>query len=617
MSRAGTPRPPGIVSSVSELRIALCQINTRVGDLAANVDRIREAYTESEAAGADVALFPELAITGYPPEDLLLKPGFLRAGADALVDLAASLTGHCAAVVGWVEGRRPRGTEAHDATHGPWNSAAVLHGGEVVGSYRKQCLPNYAVFDEKRYFDAGSTMQPLFRIAGSDLAVTICEDIWVAGGPAEVAARHGASAVLNINASPFRSGKQAVREDTLRIRTLAAGIPIAYVNQVGGQDELIFDGGSMVMHQGELLARSPRFVECVSIVDLDLEDPDGAPLDAVTPVSGPRQRGSRRPEAGAGSEPVVGEPVVAHSPEGPQELWDALCLGTADYVRKNGFSDVVLGLSGGVDSALVAAIAADALGAAHVHVVLMPSRYSSGHSVADAGQLALNLGLDQRTIAIEDGHKAFLDMLAPSFSDTEPGLTEENLQSRIRGVLLMALSNKFGWLVLTTGNKSETAVGYSTLYGDSAGGLAVIKDLPKLDVYELCRWRNEQTDSPWIPDDILVKAPSAELRPGQTDQQSLPSYEVLDPLIQDYVDGDMSAGQLVEAGHDPDLVVRITRLVDLAEFKRRQSPPGLRLSEKAFGRDRRLPITNGYRPTLRSEGGATAQDPQSSPSTDR
>jgi NAD+ synthase (glutamine-hydrolysing) len=389
--------------------------------------------------------------------------------------------------------------------------------------------------------------------------------------------------VLNINASPFRASKQVVREQTLADRLDAAGAPIAYVNQVGGQDELVFDGGSMVFGRNGLVARAPRFVEAVSIVDVPLA-PGAQVKRPVIHVSGARSE-PRPPVQSAG---------IAESPDGPEELWRALCLGTADYVAKNGFSDVVVGLSGGVDSALVAAIAADAVGADHTHVVLMPSRYSSDHSVSDAESLADNLGIDRRTIGIEPAHDAFAGMLAESFEGLAEDLTEENLQSRIRGVLLMALSNKFGWLVLTTGNKSETAVGYSTLYGDSAGGLAVIKDVPKLTVYELCRWRNSVAEAPWIPESILEKPPSAELRPGQTDDQSLPSYEVLDPLIEDYVDGDMTAEQLVEAGHDAELVARITRLVDLAEYKRRQSPPGLRMSAKAFGRDRRLPITNQY-----------------------
>jgi NAD+ synthase (glutamine-hydrolysing) len=568
------------------LRVALCQLDTVVGDLAGNVEAILEAHEAAEAAEADVAIFPELAVTGYPPEDLLLKGGFVEEAAEAVAELASRLRGHCAAVVGWVEGRRHPGADPHDASDGPWNAAAVLHGGRVKGSYRKQCLPNYGVFDEKRYFDPGAAEQPLYVIGGVPLAITVCEDVWVGSGPASRAARRGARLVLNINASPFHAGKQAVRETALRTRVEETGVPIAYVNQVGGQDELIFDGGSMVMDHGGLLARAPRFEEGSVVLDVPLGDASPT-TGTVVQVSGPRELTRR-----IGG--LVAE--VAPSPEGPGELWRALCLGTADYTRKNGFTDVVLGLSGGVDSALVAAIAADAVGPERVHAVLMPSRFSSAHSVSDAEALADQLGLQRRTIGIEGAHAAFLEMLSPSFEGLTADLTEENLQSRIRGVVLMALSNKFGWLVLTTGNKSETAVGYSTLYGDTAGGLAVIKDLPKLAVYELCRWRNARDGVAVIPESILTKAPSAELRPDQRDDQSLPPYEVLDPLIEAYVDGDLTVDQLVEMGHDPELVRRVARLVDLAEYKRRQSPPGLRVSEKAFGRDRRLPITNAYRP---------------------
>jgi NAD+ synthase (glutamine-hydrolysing) len=546
-----------------------------------------EACRRAEAAGADVALFPELAVTGYPPEDLLLKTGFLVDNGRALERLAAQVTGHCAAVVGWVEGVRHPGADPHDPADGPWNAAAVLHGGRVVGSYRKQALPNYGVFDERRYFDPGHADQPLFRIGGVLCAVTVCEDLWVSDGPAAEAARRGAQVVLNINASPFHAGKQAQREANLASQATAGGVPIAYVNLVGGQDDLVFDGGSCAVgSSGTTLVRADRFAEAELLVDLTPSTPPvgGHVTGTVADVSSARVGG--RPALTTGCTPVV---------TGPAEVWSALALGVRDYVDKNGFREVVLGLSGGVDSALVAAIAADALGPERVHAVLMPSRFSSDHSVTDAAALSERLGIDHRVIAIESAHAAFLELLAPSFGDRPADLTEENLQSRIRGLLLMALSNKFGWLVLTTGNKSETAVGYSTLYGDTAGGLAVIKDLPKLLVYELCRWRNERAGTELIPVSILTKAPSAELRPDQRDDQSLPPYEVLDPMIESYVDGDCTVEDLVDAGADPDVVRRIARLVDLAEYKRRQSPPGIRVSEKAFGRDRRLPITNGYR----------------------
>jgi len=426
----------------------------------------------------------------------------------------------------------------------------------------------------------------------------VCEDVWVSDGPAVRSARRGAQVVLNVNASPFQAGKQLLRESMLLERQAQAGVPIVYLNLVGGQDELVFDGGSVVVDGGEIVVRAERFVESELIADVVVtqpvsnpggSEPDAAPL-AVVAVSDASKGAAER---------ALIEAVIETSPSGAGEVWAALVLGTRDYVTKNGFTDVTLGLSGGVDSALVATIAADALGPQHVHAVLMPSRYSSDHSVTDAERLVANLGLDARTIAIEPAHRAFIDMLAPSFGDLAPDLTEENLQSRIRGVLLMALSNKFGWLVLTTGNKSETAVGYSTLYGDSAGGLAVIKDLPKLLVYELCRWRNLEAGIDVIPEQILTKAPSAELRPDQRDDQSLPPYEVLDPLIDAYVDGDLTVDDLVAAGHDVDVVHRIARLVDLAEYKRRQSPPGIRVSQKAFGRDRRLPITNAAQPPAR------------------
>ncbi len=578
---SGPPNAPG------SLRVALCQLDLRVGGLSSNVEAMAAAYERAERAGCDVALFPELAICGYPPEDLLLKAGFVSDGAEALEALAARITGHCAAIVGWVDGHRRPGADPHDATDGPWNAAAVLHGGAVVGSYRKQALPNYGVFDEKRYFDPGDQDQPLYRIAGVVCAVTVCEDVWVAGGPAVRAAHRGAQVVLNVNASPFQAGKQGLREAMLVERQGEAGVPIVYLNLVGGQDELVFDGGSVVVDDGEVVARAPRFVESELVLDVDVappSEPAEAPL-AVVAVSDP-------PPAGLVAARARAEATIESSATGPEEVWDALVLGTRDYVAKNRFTDVVLGLSGGVDSALVATIAADAIGPEHVHVVLMPSRYSSDHSVSDAERLATNLGVDARTIAIEPAHAALTSLLAPSFGELPEDLTEENLQSRIRGVLLMALSNKFGWLVLTTGNKSETAVGYSTLYGDSAGGLAVIKDVPKLLVYELCRWRNHSAGTDLIPEQILTKAPSAELRPDQRDDQSLPPYEVLDPLIEAYVDGDRTVEELVDAGHDEAMVRRIARLVDLAEYKRRQSPPGIRISQKAFGRDRRLPITN-------------------------
>jgi NAD+ synthase (glutamine-hydrolysing) len=571
---------------VARLRIALCQLNTRVGDLAGNTERIVSALREAEGRGADLAVFPELAITGYPPEDLLLKPGFIADNRAALAEVAAA-TGECAAVVGFV-----------DAARDLYNAAAVCAHGEVRATYHKRELPNYAVFDEQRYFARGEMTPSLVLVGGVRVGVSICEDAFNPVGPIAVQAAGGAELVVNINASPYYANRLAERERMLATRASDASCALVYVNVVGGQDELVFDGASMVFDgNGELLARMPQFAEGVEVCDVEaiptfrkrLLDPrgraSGAPLPVVTVSDTPRA---------ATSEPAPA--TIAPLLPPVREVYEALVTGTRDYVQRNGFTDAVIGLSGGVDSSLVAAIAVDALGPDHVHGVLMPSRFSSDHSVSDAEKLAGELGIDHRTIAIEPAHHAFLDMLAPSFAGLEPDITEENLQSRIRGVVLMALSNKYrGWIVLTTGNKSESAVGYSTLYGDTAGGFAVIKDVPKLLVYDLCRDRNARAGRAIIPEDVLTKPPSAELRPDQVDSQSLPPYEVLDPIIEAYVEHDLTRAQLVERGFDPELVARITRLVDTAEYKRRQSPPGVRVTPKAFGKDRRVPITNAYR----------------------
>ncbi|MCU1463107.1 MAG: synthetase [Acidimicrobiales bacterium] len=569
------------------LRIAACQLNTVVGDLDGNAAAILAALDRAEAAGADLAAFPELAITGYPPEDLLLKPGFVNANLEALEKIA-SRTGRCAAVIGFVDPGRDL-----------YNAAAVCAFGQVQGTYRKRILPNYSVFDEQRYFAASTEDPQLFVVGGVRVGISICEDAWSPSGPIAEQAAGGAELVVNINASPYYAGRIAERERMLATRASDASCVLVYVNQVGGQDELVFDGASMVFDaDGELLARSQQFVEDVMIVDVDvlpvfrkrLLDPRGRavapalPAVVVTADAQP-QTDRQRPEPAPVLDPVA-------------EVYDALVLGTRDYVTKNGFTDVVIGLSGGVDSSLVAVIAVDALGAGHVHGVSMPSRYSSEGSKDDARVLAERLGVDYRVIAIEPAFTAFLDMLSESFAGREPDLTEENLQARVRGTTLMALSNKFGWMVLTTGNKSEMAAGFSTLYGDMAGGFAVIKDVPKLLVYELCHYRNriavEAGGPPPIPDDVLTKAPSAELRPDQRDDQSLPVYGELDPVLEAYVEGDMTVADLVDAGFDEKLVRRVVRLVDLAEYKRRQSPPGVRVSPKAFGKDRRLPITNRY-----------------------
>ncbi|MET0902511.1 MAG: NAD+ synthase [Acidimicrobiales bacterium] len=571
---------------MARIRMGLCQLNTVVGDLDGNVERILAAYDQAEAAGCDLAVFPELAITGYPPEDLVLKPGFVAANRAAL-DKVAARTGRCAAVVGFV-----------DADRDLFNAAAVCAGGAVVGRYQKRLLPNYAVFDEQRYFAPGAAPLTLFEIAGVKVGVAICEDVWSAEGPISAQSAGGAELVVIPNGSPYFRGRHAERERMVATRAEDAHCHIAYVNQIGGQDELIFDGGSFVVDDhGDLLHRSEQLDEVVDVVDLDIRpvfrtrllDPRGrgtAPALPVVPLSAAvaAHPGEPRP------------PVIRPLLEPVDEVYDALVVATRDYVVKNGFTNVVFALSGGIDSSLVGVIAADAIGPEHVHAVSMPSRYSSEGSKTDAQALCEATGIELRTIPIEPAFRAFLEMLAPSFEGLPEDLTEENLQPRIRGMVLMALSNKFpGWLVLTTGNKSELAVGYSTLYGDTAGGFAVIKDVPKLLVYDLCRLRNERAGREVIPEAVLTKPPSAELRPDQRDDQSLPPYEQLDPLLEAYVEDDLTRGELIAQGFDPAMVDRITRLVDLSEYKRRQNPPGPRISAKAFGKDRRMPITNGYR----------------------
>ena len=564
------------------MRIGLAQLNTVVGDIDGNASRIIELMDQANAAGCDIVAFPELAITGYPPEDLLLRSGFVddvRVALDRIVAASSS----CTAVVGFVE----RGSASREsADHGEvtetsraverpvlFNAAAVLSNGSLNGVYRKRELPNYSVFDEARYFVAGDGPVPVFAAQGVRFGVSICEDAWIERGPIAELGNQNVQLVVNINASPFNVGKSRERAAVVAERAREAAAPIAYVNQVGGQDELVFDGDSMVMSaNGVLLARAQRFVEDLCVVDVDFNDAD---------LSDER--------------PPINQTGIAETLTEEAEVWHALVLATRDFVIKNRFSDVVIGLSGGVDSALVAAIAADAVGPQHVHGVLMPSRYSSDHSISDAVALAENLGVEHRTIPIEPGHSALMEMLSSSYDGQSIGLAEENLQSRLRAVTLMGLSNAFGWLLLNTGNKSESSVGYSTLYGDSAGGYAVIKDVSKLLVYRLCRYRNELAGGEVIPETVLVKPPSAELRPDQRDDQSLPPYEELDPILAMYVEGDHSVEEIIAAGHDPAVVHRIVGLVDLAEYKRRQSPPGPRVTSKAFGKDRRLPIVNRYR----------------------
>lgn len=549
------------MADFAKIRVGLAQINPTVGALKANASKIIDFYEQAVAAGCDVVAFPELSITGYPPEDLVLKDGFVTENQAVLADVVKTV-GKTIAVIGFVD-------KAENSTH-IYNAAAVCQNGKIIGVYHKHLLPNYNVFDEQRYFTPG-VHNPLFTINGACVGVTICEDIWDPSGPVSVQASLGAVLNLNINGSPFHTGKIGVRREMLSSRARDGECVIAYVNQVGGQDELVFDGGSMVLaSDGTVVASAVEFAEELLVCDLLL----------------PKSKSAVAPQQSRGD---IAEPMDENA-----QIFSALVLGTRDYVQKNGFTDVVIGLSGGVDSALVAAIATQALGSEHVHGVAMPSRYSSTGSISDAELLARNLGIDIQTISIEPAFGAYLESLRESFSGRKTDLTEENLQSRVRGTTLMALSNKFGWMVLTTGNKSETAVGYSTLYGDSVGGFAVIKDLFKLKVYEICNHINQQSARDLIPTTTLNKAPSAELRPDQRDDQSLPPYEVLDPILELYVERDKTAQEIIARGYDAALVTRIARLVDLNEYKRRQGAPGVRISTKAFGKDRRLPITNKY-----------------------
>jgi NAD+ synthase (glutamine-hydrolysing) len=557
-------------------------MNLVVGDLAENAARMLEVYEQAERADCDLVAFPELAVTGYPPEDLLLRPAFVAQAMEALEKVAAR-TGRTAAIVGFP-----------DADDDLYNAAAVCANGKVVGVYRKHLLPNYAVFDEERYFEPWPNDGPLFVIGGVRVALSICEDAWSPTGPILTQAASGAELVVNINASPYYAGRLGEREAMLATRAADAAVPLVYVNLVGGQDELVFDGASMCFDDsGQLIARAKQFEEDFLVVDLDVRP--AFRRRALDPRG--RRRGDRLPEVTV-SDAQLGERSVEPRLEARfdpvREIYEALVLGTRDYVGKNGFTDVLIGLSGGIDSSLVAAIASDALGAEHVVGVLMPSRFSSDGSVTDAEALASALGIRTFTIPIEAAHEVFLEILAGPFGDSAPGVAEENLQSRIRGTLLMALSNKFGWLVLTTGNKSEMATGYSTLYGDMAGGFAVIKDVPKTLVYALSRERNDRAGRALIPEAVLEKPPSAELRPDQLDSDSLPDYAVLDPIIEGYVEDDKSIADLESEGHDGEIVRRVSRLIDRNEYKRRQAPPGVRVSPKAFGKDRRLPMTNRW-----------------------
>lgn len=550
---------------MDHIRIAGAQLNLTVGDLQINTKRIIDTIAWAESEQAQVVVFPELSISGYPPEDLVLRDGFVSANLEALREIAKHV-GDIVAVVGFVDRADDGDDEPDDAiSRKVANAAGILHQGQVVGTYHKVLLPNYGVFDENRYFVRGGAPAALQDMFDLKVGVSVCEDIWIADGPPAQQAAAGAELLININASPYDFGKAAAREQMLVGRTRAAGVPLVYVNLVGGQDELVFDGGSIVVDaEGNLLHRSPQFTEDRFVVDVPVGTaasvPDG---ELATPL------------------------------DQTEELYTALTVGLGDYVRKNGFEHVVISLSGGIDSALTAALAADALGPDHVWGISLPSRFSSQGSVDDSKDLADRLGIRFDVIAMDDIYQAHLRALKPVFSGTDFGVAEENLQARIRGALIMAVSNKFGGMVVATGNKSEMAVGYATLYGDMAGGFAVLKDVFKMQVYELSRWRNRHEVV--IPQSIIDKAPSAELRPDQKDSDSLPEYPVLDAILERYVEEDRSIDSIVAEGFDEAVVRRVCGMVDRNEYKRRQAAPGVKISVKAFGRDRRLPITSKYR----------------------
>jgi NAD+ synthase (glutamine-hydrolysing) len=590
--------------NIIPLRVALAQVNVTVGDLAGNGAKILQSMRAAHAQGAHIVCFPELALTGYPPEDLLLKPGFVSANQQALQALVAAsrdLPG-LTSVIGFV-----------DRVHDIYNAAAVVYEGRLIGVYHKHYLPNYGVFDENRYFQAGRKA-PLFLINGVHVGVNICEDIWYPTGPISMQALAGAEVILNINSSPFHAEKELFREEMLATRASDNGVIVAYLNLVGGQDEIVHDGGSMIFDaQGKLIARAKRFEEDLLVVDLDtasvfrsrLHDPrrrqqrlqvnaDDVPLFVISSQPAPTPAMAGRNEPLILGAPQRIEPTMNRL----EEIYAALVLGTRDYVHKTGFQKALVGLSGGIDSSLVAAIAADALGPENVLGVSMPSGYSSPGSKTDAQELAENLGIQFLTIPIEEIFRTSLRMMTPALGEDDPGLAGENLQARIRGNILMTISNKLGPIVLTTGNKSEMAVGYCTLYGDMAGGFAVLKDVFKTVVYELARYRNSLGPRAVIPQSVIDKPPSAELRPDQLDTDSLPPYEVLDPILRAYVEQDRSTDEIIAMGFDPATVQRVTRLVDLSEYKRRQAPPGVKITTRAFGRDRRLPITNRYRETV-------------------
>ncbi len=574
------------------MRIALAQLNTVVGDFNGNVCQIIDALTHAKEVAADIVLFPELTVCGYPPEDLLFKPNFIAANRRYLEQIIPHTKG-ITAVVGFV-----------DADDDIFNAAAVLHHRKLGGIYRKFLLPNYGVFDEERYFRRGNT-ESIFKLGDEVLlGVSVCEDIWYPAGPPEHQAANGAQILLNISASPYQLGKIEERQRMLATRAADNVAAVAYCNLVGGQDELVFDGSSVIFDErGQALAQAQSFEADFVTADIDLRsilrqrlrDPRRRKNTAYHTSYKTLQTVSLPAPIPNAPKPAIAAPQITSPKMLLDEVYSALVLGTRDYLHKNGFQRAVIGLSGGIDSALVACIAADALGAENVVGVSMPSRYSSDHSKSDAQQLAENLGMRYETIPVEPIFSGYLKTLSSQFAGTDPNEAEENLQSRARGNILMALSNKFGWLVLTTGNKSEMSVGYATLYGDMAGGFAVIKDVPKTLVYRLSEYRN--TLGAAIPQNIIDKPPSAELRPDQFDTDSLPPYDVLDDILQTYVENDFSIAEIVARGHDIDTVRRVVNLVDRTEYKRRQAPPGVKITVRAFGKDRRLPITNRFTDT--------------------
>jgi len=575
----------------SKFRLALGQINVTVGDLSGNARKIIDVMGRAREMGSDLVAFPELALPGYPPEDLLLNPAFIRDNLEALKKVTRAARG-IAAIVGFA-----------DMKDDLYNAAALLQGGKMAGVYHKMFLPNYGVFDENRYFQSGR--EPLvFELGKTVIGVNICEDIWYPGDPTRAQCLlGGATLIVNISSSPYHAGKRDARQKMLSTRAWDYSTFVAYVNLVGGQDELVFDGGSMVVNQrGQIVAEARVFGEELLVVDLAMDevllnrlhDPRRRKEKLTSLPDGNLQRVRLRPPRPEKRKSPLLRPIPV--PVGRlEEIYRALVLGTGDYVRKNGFQKVVLGLSGGIDSSITAAIAVDALGKESVVGVAMPSRYSSRESLEDAQFLAENLGIEFRVLPIDEVFAAYLKTFEPSFKGRKRDVTEENLQARVRGNLLMGLSNKFGWLVLTTGNKSEVGIGYCTLYGDMAGGFGVIKDVPKTLVYELAAYRNSLGPKPVIPSRVMEKPPSAELRPNQKDTDSLPPYETLDPILQAYVEEDQSLEAIASRGFDRHMVAEVIRKVDLNEYKRRQASPGIKITPRAFGRDRRLPITNRYR----------------------